>query len=66
MTFNYFNFVPSPKQGTRLYFLRKPWEIFKQLFERKKKDRNFVSGPYIFVKQTNIVDKEVEPENELP
>ena len=47
----------------RLYFLRKPWEIFKQLFEERKQ-RNFVK--VVDMKQASIVDKEVEPENELP
>ena len=65
ITYIYFNFVPAPKQGTRLYFLRKHWEILKQLFE-KKMDKNFVSARYIFVKQASIIDEEVEPENELP
>ena len=55
----YFNFIPTQKQSMWLYFLRKPWEIFKQLFERKK-ERNFVSCQYIFVKQASIVDEEVD------
>ena len=58
ITYIYFNFVPIPKPGMQLYFQRKTWEIFKQLFERKK-ERNFVSCRYIFVKQVSNVNKEV-------
>ena len=60
-----FNLESVPKQGTRLYFLRKHWEIFKQLFEKKKGKRNFVSL-CVTVEQDSIVDEKLEPENHLP
>ena len=59
MRYIYSNFVPTPKQGTNLYFLGKLWETFKQLFE-KKKERNFVSCRCVLVKQASVVHEVVD------
>ena len=58
ITYIYFNFLPTPKQDMRL------WYLSSCLKEKKK--RNFVSCRYVFVKQASIVDEEEEPKDELP